>query len=304
LTGRENVYVNGTILGLSRAEIDRRFDEIVEFSEIGAFIDTPVKFYSSGMFVRLGFSVSVLADPDVLLVDEVLAVGDLAFQMKCFERMEDLRSKGTTIVIVTHNLNAVRRLCDRVLVVHDGEVRYDGDTVEGMSVYHDLLGTSVSTEDGMSGDSPEFVRAAEIQELELRGADMEPTRHVEVGSAATLTATIRFLEPVELPLLGMVVTNEAGIQVYGDHWPLNRPGGYAAGDEVKVQTSFSTHLATGSYSVNFGLATMEIPRIGSGAVPVLFFVTGRRVVRGIADLQGKLTTSDGSSDTSHSGSSG
>ena len=115
LTGRENVYVNGTILGMSRKDIDRRFDDIVEFSEVGDFIDTPVKFYSSGMFVRLGFSVAVASSPDVLLLDEVLAVGDFAFQQKCFERIGEIQKQGTIVLMVSHNIDAVRRLCSRVL---------------------------------------------------------------------------------------------------------------------------------------------------------------------------------------------
>src|SRR5436305_2549977 len=116
MTGRETVYVNGTILGLTRAEIDRRFDSILDFSGIEAFIDTPVKFYSSGMFVRLGFAVAVQSEPDVLLVDEVLAVGDMAFQIKCFDRMAEIRASGTTVAVVSHNLNAVRLMCDRTMV--------------------------------------------------------------------------------------------------------------------------------------------------------------------------------------------
>src|SRR5204863_8000785 len=119
LTGRENVYVNGVILGLTTQEIDGLFDSIVAFSEIEDFIDTPVKFYSSGMFVRLGFAVAVASDPEVLLVDEVLAVGDFAFQTKCFDRMEEIRRQGATVLVVSHNMNAIRRLCSRTMLLHD-----------------------------------------------------------------------------------------------------------------------------------------------------------------------------------------
>ncbi|MGH9084268.1 MAG: ABC transporter ATP-binding protein, partial [Acidimicrobiales bacterium] len=111
LTGRENIYVNGTILGLARAEIERKLDDILSFAEIDDFIDTPVKFYSSGMFVRLGFAVAVAARPDILLIDEVLAVGDYAFQAKCYERMDEMRAEGATVLVVSHNLNVVRNLC-------------------------------------------------------------------------------------------------------------------------------------------------------------------------------------------------
>src|SRR5262245_58571758 len=117
LTGRENVYLNGTILGLSRREIDTEFDNIVDFAELDEFIDTQVKRYSSGMYARLGFSVAVHMSPDILLVDEVLAVGDIAFQQKCLERIKALKTHGTTIVFISHNMHAVMEICPRVIVL-------------------------------------------------------------------------------------------------------------------------------------------------------------------------------------------
>ncbi|MGH2728372.1 MAG: ABC transporter ATP-binding protein, partial [Actinomycetota bacterium] len=139
LTGRENVYVNGTILGLEMQEIDRLMDSIVDFAEIGDFLDTPVKYYSSGMFLRLGFSVAVASHPEILLVDEVLAVGDTAFQMRCFRRMEEIVQAGATVLIVSHNLSAIRRLCSRTLLIDKGAQLYMGDTDEAFSRYHEIL---------------------------------------------------------------------------------------------------------------------------------------------------------------------
>ena len=126
LTGRENVYLNGAILGMSEKEIDERFDSIVAFSEIEKFIDTEVKFYSSGMFLRLAFSVAVHTEPDVFLIDEILAVGDEPFQRKCLARIAELRSKGHTLVIVSHDLDMVKRVCDRGVVLRQGVLVYDG----------------------------------------------------------------------------------------------------------------------------------------------------------------------------------
>jgi lipopolysaccharide transport system ATP-binding protein len=125
LTGRENVVVNGIILGLSRREIRRRFDEIVAFAELEDFIDEPVRTYSTGMYMRLGFSVAVHVDPDILLVDEVLAVGDLPFEQKCLERMDRFKRAGGTILLVTHNLETAQHWCDRALWMHEGRVRMD-----------------------------------------------------------------------------------------------------------------------------------------------------------------------------------
>src|SRR5438309_1146293 len=127
MSGRENVYVNGMLLGLSAREVEHRFDEIVAFAELEDFIDTPVKFYSAGMFMRLGFSAAVHSDPDLLVVDEVLAVGDMAFQVKCLERMRSLQGGGTSIVMVSHSMGTIRVLCPRVAVMHRGQLVFDGD---------------------------------------------------------------------------------------------------------------------------------------------------------------------------------
>lgn len=135
LTGRENVYVNGAIMGMSKREVDASFESIVDFADIGDFIDTPVKHYSSGMFVRLGFAVAVHAEPDVMLVDEVLAVGDTGFQTKCFRRMGELRDKGTTFVVVSHNMHTVAGFVDWVALLNKGKLeRYD-DPFEGIRAY-------------------------------------------------------------------------------------------------------------------------------------------------------------------------
>ena len=137
LTGRENVYLNGAILGMTRAEVDEKFNDILEFSEVGKFIDTPVKRYSSGMFVRLAFAVASHLDPDILLVDEVLAVGDTRFQKKCIDRMKEIAESGKTILFVSHQMNTIRQLCDRVIVLKEGEIVYDGDVEDGIRLYND-----------------------------------------------------------------------------------------------------------------------------------------------------------------------
>jgi len=137
LTGRENVYLNGAILGMAKAEIDEKFDRIVAFSEIGQFIDTPVKRYSSGMYVRLAFSVASHLDPDILIIDEVLAVGDQNFRQKCMDRMNEIAMGNKTILCVSHQMNVIRELCDRVLVLQNGRIVFDGETEDGIRFYLD-----------------------------------------------------------------------------------------------------------------------------------------------------------------------
>jgi lipopolysaccharide transport system ATP-binding protein len=141
LTGRENVYLNGAILGMRRAEMDRKLDQIVEFAEVRKFIDTPVKFYSSGMYLRLAFSVAAHLETEILLVDEVLAVGDLRFQKRCLGKMESVAAKGRTVLFVSHNLATLKKLCQTALVLEEGALAFRGRISEGLAHYSQLLGS-------------------------------------------------------------------------------------------------------------------------------------------------------------------
>ncbi|MDZ7675213.1 MAG: ABC transporter ATP-binding protein [Acidimicrobiales bacterium] len=171
LSGRENVYLNASILGLSKREVDIRFDEIVEFAGLERFIDTPVKNYSSGMYVRLGFAVAVQAEPEVLLIDEVLAVGDESFQRRCNERLSELRHAGTTIVVVSHSLGSVRNICDRVAWLEHGELRGVGPTSEVVDDYLSEVQTDREgppTEGARWGSGEARIEALEIVDPQER----------------------------------------------------------------------------------------------------------------------------------------
>ena len=134
-SGRENIYFNASIFGLTRKEIDKRLEDIIEFSELREFIDNPVRTYSSGMFMRLAFAVAINVDAEILLIDEILSVGDEHFQKKCFEKMKDLKKQGKTMVFVTHNMNAVKQLCDRAVWLYEGKIKMDGSTTEVVDEY-------------------------------------------------------------------------------------------------------------------------------------------------------------------------
>ena len=138
LTGRENILLNGLLLGLSKREIRSREQQILDFAELGEFIDSPVKQYSSGMFMRLGFAVATEVDPDILLIDEILAVGDASFQQKCMGRIDEFRQRRKTIILVSHDLTTVRRLCQRVLLIQSGRIRADGTPAEVLDSYEEL----------------------------------------------------------------------------------------------------------------------------------------------------------------------
>ena len=154
LTGRENVYLNGSILGMMRREITQKLESIVEFAELRQFIDTPVKRYSSGMYVRLGFSIAAHLDPDVLLLDEVLAVGDASFQRKCIQRITELKKNGTTIVFISHDLRAVQQLCDRVILLKKGQIEADGDPAQTIAFYQSLSAQMGGQAEGGWGQPP------------------------------------------------------------------------------------------------------------------------------------------------------
>jgi ABC-2 type transport system ATP-binding protein len=273
LTGRENVFVNGTVLGLARREIERRFDEIVSFAELGESIDTPVKFYSSGMFLRLGFSVAVAAEPDVLLVDEVLAVGDVAFQEKCVERMQEVRRSGTTVVVVSHNLNAVQLLCPRTLVLDRGALRFDGASADAISRYHELLAATAA-----EGDATDAV----VEHAALLGADGRPTAHVTTGDDVVVALDVRFTTAVDAPRFGISVTSESGVVVYADH--VAGQGRWEAGGRARFRGRVSCALATGTYLVQASLWTHEGDRALSAPASLRCFVAGRHTVVGVADL--------------------
>lgn len=135
LSGRENIYINASIFGLSKKEIDKRLDDIIEFSELREFIDNPVRTYSSGMYMRLAFSVAINVNADILLIDEILAVGDINFQTKCFNKLMDIKSHGTTIVLVSHSTEQIEQICSRSIWIHDGEIKMDGESREVHRAY-------------------------------------------------------------------------------------------------------------------------------------------------------------------------
>ena len=193
LTGRENVYLNASFLGLSRRQTDAAYDDIVAFAEIEEFMDNQVKFYSSGMLVRLGFAVAVHVDPDVLLVDEVLAVGDEAFQAKCIERVREFQREGRTIVLVTHALDTVREICDRAAMLHHGDLHALGhpdDVVREMRYV--LLGV---TDPGFVPE--QGTREAEIAEVQIVRANGKGEGPVLLGDPVTIVIDVRMNEPVD-----------------------------------------------------------------------------------------------------------
>jgi lipopolysaccharide transport system ATP-binding protein len=190
LTGRENIFMNGAILGMSRSEIRRKFDEIVSFAEVERFLDTPVKRYSSGMYIRLAFAVAAQLEPEILIIDEVLAVGDAEFQRKCLGKMHDVAEQGRTVLFVSHNMAAVERLCSRALLLESGRVRIDGSVREVLSDYLSTTDSEVLECVPQSDSS----RAAEIKRIVLCDQSGVPKKDVTTADAPVLAIELLIRE--------------------------------------------------------------------------------------------------------------
>ncbi len=198
LTGRENIYLNGTILGMKRAEIDKKFDSIVDFCELQDFLDTPVKRYSSGMYARLGFAVAAHLEPEVLIVDEVLSVGDYHFQEKCFSKMREFTSNGTTLVFVSHNLAAISSLCTTALLLNRGEPVFQGDVRTAISKYYAFYEESRET------------KYLSIEDIQLTDAEGRPREVFEPGERAVFKVVVRALQPVNRAHAGLLIHTKDG----------------------------------------------------------------------------------------------
>ncbi|MGC9349624.1 MAG: ABC transporter ATP-binding protein [Anaerolineae bacterium] len=230
LTGRENIYLNGSILGLDQSFIRSRFDEIVAFSELGNFIDVPVKHYSSGMYVRLGFSVAVHMDPEILLVDEVLAVGDAAFQHKCLDRISEMRREGITIVLVSHDLNSVESLCDRAYWFDEGRIAAQGDATDVVMTYLNAVAeeedrkASALQESSQDGQRLKArheengrwgSRRVELTDVEFYNRDGDRSWIFFTGEPMEIRLHYQATEEVESPIFGLAIHHQDGTHVCG-----------------------------------------------------------------------------------------
>ncbi len=275
LTGRENIFLNGAILGQKRSDIRRKLDAIIAFSELERFIDTPVKRYSSGMYVRLGFAVAAHVEPDVLLVDEVLAVGDASFRQKCMTRMEALRSQGTSLIFVSHNMYQVRRLCPRSLLLMQGRTAFYGPTDEAIATYEEGM-QAVQQADALPHEpdaaSPGVLALSEITLLDERGAavqrlDFQQPLHVHIRYRAS--------QPILDPIVKVRLLNSDGLVcalVSSTHDGAGR-WAFAGKGEVTVRLA-PVQLTTGQYFVEVRVADSTDAALLADGQSASFFVRG------------------------------
>lgn len=292
MSGRENVYVNGMLLGLTKAQIDERFDDIVAFAELAGFIDTPVKFYSSGMFMRLGFSVAIHVEPQVLLVDEVLAVGDLAFQLKCLARMRQLQQAGTTVVMVSHSMNAIRHLCPRALLLRRGRAELDADAETVIARHHELLTADAAAQAEGRGEDPDGHHVAggvTVLERHLHGAQ-GPGRPLQQGRSLHLALRVRFDRPADSPQVVFQVLTEDGRLAYEMKSVLTqRYRAFEAGEEAEVEVAFVARLAGGTYRVLTVITSVDGRSVlWYDPVGTLIYLAAPYGVAGVADLGAQI----------------
>ncbi len=286
-SGRENVFMNGAILGLDTHHMRERFEDIARFAEIGSFMDQPVKTYSSGMYMRLAFAVAVNVDPDILLIDEALAVGDLIFQHRCMHRMKDLRDRGKAIVLVTHDLDAVTRFCDRCLLLDAGHILEDGKPDMVVQKYRALTFERERRYGGFDGadQSPTSVKSfsseqqmpiirsipnidhrfgngeAELLGIELMNENGEPTRDISGGQNVVIRISARFSQEIERPILGYMIRDRLGIEISasntshaGQTLPPARKGQIYTSDFLIRMP----YIAAGSYTISPAVAKGEL----------------------------------------------
>ena len=286
-SGRENAYLNGSIMGISRTEMDDRFEDILEFSGIGDFIEQPVRTYSSGMYVRLAFAVAIHMDPDILVVDEALSVGDVRFQNKCFRKLRELKARGTTTLFVTHSDDLIVRHCDRAVLLENGSVRATGEPADVVNEYLNLLFSNeqgqveshastalqlnydkngLTTDRAIDGCSLRpLYNAAEYRWGDQRGQIQDYVMLIngksakgmcQSGDRIDLLLRIVFKEDVLNPILGLTLKTSDGIAVYGANTrdrKLKVPEGIA-GSEFLVKFNFQISLIGGDYFISLGLA--------------------------------------------------
>ena len=316
LTGRENVYMNATILGMGHKQIDKVFDEIVEFAGVQDFIDSPVKIYSSGMYVRLGFSVAIHVDPEILIIDEVIAVGDEEFQRKCFDHLYSLRRRGVTIVVVTHGMGTVQTMCDGAAWLDHGVLQMTGTGPEVAREYlrkvneAEDLSAQQDLEDGEADDAEEertdgIRRAVKrdddlvITDVTFHGADGAPLAHPTYGEPLELRLHYKANAPVDEPVFGYAVFGENGVWIDGTNTHIkNIQTGKVSGVGHVSYSLPTLWLYPGKYEVAVAINDQHVQHLFDrwDGVPLSVRQGERMAGSGLTDLNGTWRLVDGPAD--------
>jgi ABC-type polysaccharide/polyol phosphate transport system ATPase subunit len=284
LSARDNVAINAIMLGLTRRQALERFDEIIAFAELEEFVDLPLKNYSSGMSVRLGFAVAIQVDADVLLVDEVLAVGDASFQQKCFDQFDRMKAEGRTIVFVTHDMGAVRRFCDRALLIERGEVLDVGDP-DAISAKYEEVNFGVVDHDEPASEAPGLPRARVLRAWCESGSERELATLAQ-GEQCTACMEVELLDPILDPVFAITFRNDVRHTIFVARSDAAGPmGPFAAGERAVVRFRFPNWLAQSAYTLTASVLTGDIRIVLDQRIDAAtLLVEAGRLTGGVADL--------------------
>jgi len=292
-TGRENVYLNGEIMGLSRAEISKAMPSIEAFAEIGEFIERPVKEYSSGMYVRLAFSTAIHVDPEILIVDEALAVGDAVFANRCVRKFHELRERKVTVLFVSHDLGLVKQISDRAILLLNGQMVSMGEPKDVINRYIGLVLEKQAPEARQQRVRASFRHgdgASEIRGVEILNAHGEPTASVASGEAITVRVRSRFYQAAEDPMVGILIRTRIGMDVYGTNTRIEQfsLGRMAAGDELEVDFHIECWLTPQQYTLTVATQNADGSSHDWLDDAISFDVVDARVAAGVANLRAKI----------------
>ncbi len=260
--GIENIYLNGTMMGFSKDEIDKKIDDILAFADIGDYVYQPCKTYSSGMFVRLAFAVSINIDPEILIVDEALSVGDVFFQAKCYRKFEEFKKKGKTILFVSHDLSSISRYCDRVYLLNNGEMLGNGSPKEMIDKYKQILagGGQAKIVESNENDVLEYGNGkAFIKNFSITDSKGTMTNAVEKGTEYTVTMKVKIEEDIQAPIFACSVKNVRGVEITGTNTLVSKTfdDSVKKGDEIEISFTQKMMLQGGEYLISLGVTGFE-----------------------------------------------
>jgi lipopolysaccharide transport system ATP-binding protein len=300
-TGRENVFLNGEIMGLPRAEMERNFPKIAAFAEIGEFMDQPVKTYSTGMLVRLAFSAAIHVDPDILVVDEALSVGDAIFSNRCVQKFQELKARGVTVLLVSHDLGLVKLLSDRAMLLYQGQMLAEGDPNDVINRY---IGMVLERQKAPDAPAPVPVpakpldysfrhgdRRAEVVHVELLNDRGEPVPVVRSGELVQIRLRASFAEDHSAPMFGVMIRNRIGMDVFGTNTQLEKLdlGLVKAGEHVEVTFAFQCWLAPQEYTITVATQSLDGSSHDWLDDVIVFQVVDEKYTAGVANLHAKVT---------------
>ena len=293
-SGRENVYLNGEIMGLSRGEIDKAMPSIEAFAEIGEFIERPVKEYSSGMYVRLAFSTAIHVDPEILIVDEALAVGDAVFANRCVRKFQELRERKITVLFVSHDLGLVKQLSDRAILLLNGRIEAQGAPKDVINRYIGLVLERQQTK----GQKEERIRssyrhgdgASEIRGVEILNEHGETAESIASGEPVTVRVRARFHAAVSDPMVGILIRTRIGMDVYGTNTRIEQTelGSFQAGDDLVVDFRLEAWLTPQQYTLTVATQNADGTSHDWLDDAIAFDVVDTRVAAGVANLRAKV----------------